>query len=316
MAAIGASLLAVICAAALLAGLLGVPARPGKSGPGHKAPVVLTAAMLRHMASASRLALAHSGRAVVTSREILGGALQQTGTDDITFSGGNWNDSFTVVTPAGEGQPASAESAINRVVNGRAYDYFVAADGLAWYHDTGPNAVENMSIPDPRKLLIELAAAARFVQAGRTVLGGVPVTELTATNLSGLPALNSPSIWPAGTITALSVWVDGNGVVRQLTASGTQTVRVGGFLDNPATQRLFRLLLAAVQRLVKQKHLTPAQALERGKFSALGRRLRQQGVGFVRSEPDSMTMTIRFLDIGQPQVIRPPAHAIPTRGLG
>jgi hypothetical protein len=39
--------------------------------------------------------------------------------------------------PASGGQPAIKQSAVNRVVDGQVYDYFTAADGLAWYHDTG-----------------------------------------------------------------------------------------------------------------------------------------------------------------------------------
>jgi hypothetical protein len=314
--AIAAGVAAVACASAVAATQLGGPASPVKAGLARKAPVALTAAMLSHVASASRPALAHAGRAVVYSRETQDGVLQQTGTDDISFTGRNWNDSFTVVTPASAGQPASSESAINRVVNGRAYDYFVAADGLAWYHDTGPDAVSNLAIPDPRKLLSELAPAARFVAVGKSMLDGVAVTQLKATAVRGLPALNSPNIWPAGSVTALSVWVDGSGVVRQVTVTGTQTARVGQLAPGADVRRKLTEFLAGVRTLEKREHLSPAQAIRREKFSVLGGELRKHHIMVIRNETQVTSMTIRFTDIGQPQVIGVPPGAIPVYGPG
>jgi hypothetical protein len=306
---------ATACAAGLVAALAGNPARPVRPRPAG-APVVLTAAMLRHVAAASRLALAHAGRAVVTSRETLGGVLQQTGTDDIAFDGRNWNDSFSVAMPAGAGQPASRESAINRVVNGRAYDYFVAADGLAWYHVTGPDAVSSLAIPDPRALLRELAPSARFAKDGSSMLDGVRVTRLTATHTGGLPTLNSPNIWPAGTITALTIWVDGRGVVRQVMVTGTQTERVGMLVRGQAAGRKLAQFQARVRDLEKRYHLAPAQAIMREKSSVLGRAIREEHLVGTKTEADVTTMTIRFTGIGQPQVIKAPAHAIKVYGRG
>ena len=317
---ITASVAAAACAAALVAtGLVaaqpGTSAGPVQPGPA-RAPVVLTAAMLRHVTSASRLALAHAGRAVVHSRETLGGVLQQTGTDNNTFDGRNWNDSFTVVMQAAAGAPASRESAINRVVGGQAYDYFVAADGLAWYHETGPDAVARLAIPDPRVLLRELAPSARFAKDGTTVLDGVTVTRLTATNTSGLPTLNSPDIWPAGTISALTIWVDGRGVVRQVMVTGTQVERIGMLVAGAAAGRKLTQFQARVRDLERRDHLAPAQAMMREKSSVLGRELRKEHLVGVRTEADVTTMTIRFTGIGQPQVIEAPAHAILTYGRG
>jgi hypothetical protein len=317
---IAAGVAAAGCAAVLVAGQLGGAASsPRAVGPRHQ--VVLTAATLRHVTRASRLALAKSGQALVFSRQLLGGVLQQTGRADITFSGRNWNDSFTVVSPAVDGAPASSESAINRVVAGQAYDYFVARDGLAWYHDTGPHAVADLSIPDPRLLLRELAPAARFVESGHSVLGGVTVTRLKATNLRGLPTLNSPQIWPAGRITALSVWVDPAGVVRQLTVSAALVVRVAGFGGaGPVKVAVIRLrlrqFLAAVSRLEHVDHLSPARALAREKSTALGRELARPRRQAVRTEVSATTITIRFTGIGKPEIITAPAHAILTYGLG
>jgi hypothetical protein len=306
---------ATTCAAGLVAALATNAASPARPGPA-KAPVVLTAAMLRRVTSASRLALAHAGRAVVDSRETLGGVLQQTGTDNITFDGRNWNQSFTVMMPTAAGQPASRESAINRVVNGQAYDYFVAANGLAWYHETGPDAVANLDIPDPRVLLRELAPSARFAKDGTSVVDGVTVTKLTATNTRGLPTLNSPGIWPAGTISALTVWVDAAGVVRQVTVTGTQAERVGMLVSGAATGRKLTEFLARVRDLEKRDHLAPAQAMTHVKSTILGRALRKEYLAGPKTEADVTTMTIRFTGIGQPQVIRAPAHAIKVYGRG
>jgi hypothetical protein len=306
---------ATACAAGLIAALATNAASQVRPEPA-RAPVVLTAAMLRHVGSASWLALEHAGRALVSSRETLGGVLQQTGTANITFDGLNWNDSFTVVTPAAAGLPASRESAINRVVNGQAYDYFVAADGLAWYHETGPDAVANLDIPDPRVLLRELAPAARFAKDGTSVLDGVRATRLAATNTNGLPTLNSPDIWPTGTISALTIWVDGRGVVRQVMVTGRQDERVWMLVSGAGVRHKLAQFLARVRDLEKRDHLAPAQAIMRVKSSILGRALRKEHLVGVKTEADVTTMTIRFTGIGQPQVIRAPAHAITVYGRG
>src|ERR1700746_1830090 len=135
----------------------------------------------------------------------------------------------TSASTAGTGTPhlASTHSATNRVVNGQAYDYFVAADGLAWYHDTGPNAVNSMHIPDPRKLLAELAPDASFVKAGDTTMSGVPVEHLHATVRAALPAIDLPNLWNEGKLTALDVWVDASGVVRKISLGFDQTLYPG-----------------------------------------------------------------------------------------
>src|SRR5258708_10087691 len=222
-AGIAASAAAAACAAGLVAVQAGAGARPAQATAQHNGRAVLTAAMIRHLASASHLALAHTGEAVLHSRQCQDGVLQQTSTDHIRFSGKDWSDSFTLASPAADGQPASSESAINRVVGGQAYDYFTAADGLAWYHDTGPDAISSMHIPDPRKLLAELAPGAGFVKLGLGTIGDVQVEHLQATVLARLPAIQLPDLWKAGKLTALDVWVDGNGVVQQMSLTFAQT---------------------------------------------------------------------------------------------
>ena len=120
IAAIGAGAAAVACAAALIATQPGGPHPPAAASSRHASPpATLAAAYIRHLASASRLALAHSGEAVISSRQTLQGTLQQSSKDGITFDGANWNDSFSEHFPAANGQPALTQSAINRWSTGR-----------------------------------------------------------------------------------------------------------------------------------------------------------------------------------------------------
>ena len=71
-------------------------------------PVLLTAATVRQVATASRSALATSGRAVIAYRTTQNGAFQDSGTDSITFSGKNWNDAFSQTFPGAHGQSGIA----------------------------------------------------------------------------------------------------------------------------------------------------------------------------------------------------------------
>jgi hypothetical protein len=314
VAAIAVGFAAAGCAAALVATQLGGPGPAAAIRPPQKAPAILTAAAVRHLASASRLALAHAGQAVITSQQTLNGVLQQTSTDNISFTGGNWNDSFSQTSPALGGQKATTQSAINRVVNGQAYDYFVAADGLAWYHDTGPNAVNSLHIPDPRKLLAELAPDASFVKAGETTIGGVPVEHLQATVLGGLPAIDLPNLWNEGKLTAMDVWVDARGVVRKISLGFDQTLYPGTM-----TLRQFQRLPSGTKVIglakLGKKDLAHIRTLVRksgGKIIIEA----EPGGSAVKAQTQLTTVTASFLGIGQRQVIRVPAHAIPTYGLG
>jgi hypothetical protein len=305
---------AAACAAALVAAQAGGPGPAGAIRPAQKAPAILTAAAVRHLASASRLALAHAGRAVITSQQTLDGVLQQTSTDNISFTGRNWNDSFSQTFPARNGQKASTQSAINRVVNGQAYDYFVAEDGLAWYHDTGPNAVNSMHIPDPRKLLAELAPDASFVKAGDTAMSGVPVEHLHATVLTGLPTIDLPNLWNEGRLTALDVWVDARGVVRKISLGFDQTLYPGTITLKQLRRLPKGTKVIGLAKLGKQD-LAHIRALVRksgGKIIIEA----EPGGSAVKAQTQLTTVTASFLQIGQPQVIKSPAHAIRVYGQG
>lgn len=315
LGAIVAGAAAVGCAGALVASQLGGTPSARRQAPPRKTDAVLTAAALAQVATASRLALAHFGRAVVQSRTVQDGVLQNTGIDVITFSGRNWNDSFSEVLPGVGGAAATTQSAINRVVDGQAYDYFAAADGKRWYHVTGPDAVASMNIPDPRKLLAELAPTARFVVAGRAVLDGIPVTKLVATDPAALPALDNVQIWPGGTITGADVWVDAAGVVRQLSLSGVR--RVHGVIGPKfaAQRKLLQQMLARAQRLEASRHISAAAALRIVAGSPLGQEIKKEGIG-VQLISVATTVTVSFTEVGQPQTIRVPAGAITVSAVG
>jgi hypothetical protein len=243
---------------------------------------------------------------------------QQGGTDRISFDGANWNDSFSVTTPAANGQPASKQVAINRVVNGQAYDYFTAADGLAWYHDTGPGAVNSMHIPDPRKLLDELAPAAGFVKVGPAEVGGVPVEHLRATSVSGLKVVPLPDLWDTGKLTGLDVWVDAQGVVRKLTMTASQTEYPGTMSLSelkklPKGTKVIGLKYAEESPIHRAKAVLKAWA---GKAKGKHIEIVLKPAGSIQGQIQLTTVTVSFLHIGQAQHIKVPAHAIPTYGRG
>ena len=318
MVAIGAGAVAVACAAALIATWPSGRPAPVAAHGGARPPATLTAAFIRRLASASRLALAHSGAAVIRSRQTLAGVLQQASTDRIAFDGANWTDSVSVSTPAVAGQPASSEHAINRVVGGQAYDYFVAADGLAWYHDTGPNAVNSMHIPDPRKLLAELAPAAGFVKVGPATLAGVPVEHLRATVTSGLPKVSLPDLWNTGRLTALDVWVDAHGVVRKLTMTASQA-EYPGTMSLRELRQLPKGSTVTGWKYAEQSPLKRARAELKASPGRGGTGKHLQIIllpGQVREQTQLTTISVSFGQIGRPQHIRVPANAIPTYGLG
>ena len=259
----------------------------------------------------------HSGEAVdLVPADSGRNALQQTSKDSITFDGANWNDSFSEHFPAAGGQPAQTQTAINRVVNGQAYDHFIAADGLAWYHDTGPNAVNSMRIPDPRKLLNELAPGAGFVKVAATELDGVPVEHLRATTVTDLRKVALPDQWNTGKLSALDVWVDSQGVVRKLTMTSSLTL-YPGTISLSELKKLPKSIKVTGWMYAEQSPLKRAKAVMHAYATGKGKRIIiELQPGLVPPKTQLTTITVSFLRIGQHQVIHVPAHAIPTYGLG
>ncbi len=274
-------------AAAIAVAWPGGPAAPERSG---QAGTVLTAAMVRQFAAASGTALTHTGHMRITYSDTssLDPGDHGAGTDDITFSGRDWNDVTDQSAPPNG-------SSVNRFAGGRLYYYgpgFVQhpGDPLRWLRETNPaeiRAVTSVSAPDPRQLLRVLDPAARFVRVGYQVIGGVRVEQLRATRLGHLPGLGAlpGEAAPIGRVTSLNVWVDSHGVIRQLHLTSRKPVTTG------SRQKFF---------VIKNGHMT----VKLGP-SGPGRH------GFERA-----SAWVSFLDIGQPETITAPAHAVPVFGRG
>jgi hypothetical protein len=283
------------CAAALVAVQAASPLPPATSPNPSTSPnwshasapwtAVRTAAYIRHVAAASRLALARSGQADITST-MTEDHRQSISTWHLTYSGANWSESFTYGGTV-HGAMQLLVTGTSRVVDGQEYDYH----GRAWYHVTGPHAVTNPQIADPKTLLAELAPSARFVRVGTAVVDGVPVEHLQATALDSLPVI--PVLYfyklqpqPYGHITALDVWVDDHDVVRRLAWSS----------DSPSW---FDMQGGPVSpgHPVQCSAGVPNPAC---KVISYGGHIYESTV-------------VTFSAIGQPQVITAPANPIPTR---
>jgi hypothetical protein len=286
-------------------------------GGGTRAPALLTAAMVRQVASASRSALALSGRATISYRDSQAGVLQVTGTDRITFSGKNWNDAFSQTFPASKGQPASTQFAINRIVGKQFYLYIAGRTRrLQWYHDTNPSGHPSFTIPDPRKVFAMLEPSARFEFLGYQVIDGIRLKHLRATSLSHLRGLSSlPDLQPGAHVTALEVWVDGRSVVHRLslTAQTVHTVYPIG-AENVRKTRAGRLIFTVPDKEMAAKLRAK---LKRGPARQHWTvRVAPPGAGAPHREVQVSAVTVAFSGIGQPQRITAPAHAIAQYGRG
>jgi hypothetical protein len=295
-------------AAAVLAATGNSPVPPPR-------PAVLTAAMVRQLATASRLALADSGRAVISYRVAQDGVLQQTGSDDITFSGKNWNDSFSQAFPAPGNGAGHVQRAVNRVVNGQFYLYIIGRNGhLQWVHDTNPSGHPVVTAPDSRKLLAVLKPAAGFRFTGYRMFGGVRLKGLRATHPHSLPRLSSLfSTLPGGHTTSLTVWVDGHGVVHRMSATILETLRtwaVNPHLGKAAQQRVRRreALKLTKKDLLSRRPMT--------RYLKVQDQLRRSRALVARTHEQVSWVSVVFSSIGQPQHITVPQHAVSQYGRG
>ena len=314
----GLTVAAAAVAVTVLAVSAGGPTRPivAIKG-GTRAPVLLTAAMVREVASASRSALALSGRATISYRNTQAGKLQVTGTDRITFSGKNWNDAFSQSFPASDGQPASTQFAINRIVGKQFYLYIAARTRrLQWYHDTNPSGHPSFTIPDPRTVFTVLEPSARFEFLGYQVIDGIRLKHLRATNFSHLRGLSTlPDLQPGAHVTALEVWVDGRNVLHRLslTAEAAHTVYPIGTYNVRKTHN-GRLIFTVPDKALAAALRTK---LKRGPASQHWViRVAPPGAGAPHREVQVTALTVAFSGIGQPQRITAPAHAIAQYGRG
>jgi hypothetical protein len=200
-----------MAAAAAAAGLVIVATgmNPGPAQPPHHAG--LTASMVRHVATATKTAMASSGHVVISYYDVSNGVQNLSGTLDITFSGQNFNSVSE--------QPGT-KAFTERVVGGQIYTYGDPPPGrkLQWYHSVNETSQGQEPVPDPRGLLFSLRPGAGFVLAGWQILGGLRLEQLRATDLHGLASagLALGMKLPTYGLTSLNVWIDGRGVVRQM----------------------------------------------------------------------------------------------------
>jgi hypothetical protein len=313
----GAGLAAAATAVAVVLATGGGPA----GGPAPARSTVLTAAMVRRVARASALAMATSGRAITRYSTSQDGALQVSGTDDMTFAGKNWNDSLSQSFPASDGSAASSQHAVNRVVNEHFYLFTIGPTGRwEWIRDTNPSGHPSVTAPDPRKLLRVLQPSARFVSIGYQVVDGVRLRGLRATDPGAVPPLDSLfSTSPAGRATSLTVWVDGHDVVRLMNAT----------LRSATTE--WRGAVAKVGPHVKgDSHghptiLVPNRAMLKKYRAALAKKNPQHIVvridhhlraGTPHRVVQLSTVSVTFSGIGQPQHITAPRHSVGVYGRG
>lgn len=296
----------------------GGPAPTGAAAKGiTHAPALVTAAMVRQVASASRSALALSGQAMISYRNTQAHTLQVTGTDDITFSGKNWNDAFSQSFPASKGQPASTQFAINRIVGNRFYLYIKGrTNKLEWYRDTNPSGHPSFTIPDPRTVFAMLEPSARFEFLGYQVIDGIRLKHLRATSLSHLRGLATlPDLQSGAHVTALQVWVDGHSVLHRLslTAQTINTVYPTGSYNMRRTHNGHLIITVPNKTIAAALRAKLKKAKPRQHMTV---RIAPPGAGAPHHQVQVTALTVTFSGIGQPQRITAPAHAIAQYGRG
>jgi hypothetical protein len=232
---------AVVLVVAVTGGGTGAQQRHATAAGGrdakHTSTVTVTAAMVRRLAAASKSALAYSGRALVSYTDS-GQAVQPSyGTEAITFSGSSWNDVLTEYLVHPDAGVRNPQHAINRIVDGKVYYYFTRTSGGYWVHDTNPDAVHAVDIPDPRTLLSVLQPDARFTVAGHQVSGGIRLEQLRATRLDDLTGFVNSLTWalPGEHLSGLSLWVDRSGVVHRIAINLSGTEVTYPFYQSVAT---------------------------------------------------------------------------------
>lgn len=176
-------------------------------------PVLLAAATVERDVHNSQVAMANAGHAFLSYSDLIGGTPDGSGTLDLTFSGDNYNSVSR--------QPG-AKPFISRVVDGQLYTYGDPPPGqpLQWYHSVSEHG-SGQTMPDPRKLLASLAPSAGFESLGWQVINGVRLQHLRATNVKGLSTAVLTLNTGYNPVSALDVWVDASGVIRQLAVTCT-----------------------------------------------------------------------------------------------
>jgi hypothetical protein len=310
----GVTVTAAAAAVAVLVASAGTGNVPRRHG---AAPVMLTAAMVHRVASASRSALALSGQALITYRNTQNAAPSGTGSDTITFSGKNWNDVISQSVPAADGQSVTRLIAINRIVGRQFYLYAAGrTPKLQWYRDTNPTGHPSFTIPDPRTVLRVLEPSAGFVVAGYQGSGPARLKELRATSLTHLPGLGSlPDVGPGSHLTSLEVWVDGHGVVHRMSLALRYVMTAYSLARLPGVKGQ-RVLLAPDRAAAAKLRASLKHKQVKIYGARIIVRVAPHRPGSVHREVQVTALTVTFSHIGQPQRITAPAHAIPVFGQG
>jgi hypothetical protein len=209
-----AAALAAILAIAIaqLGGSLARPAASSRHLSQHPRSVhyaMLTAAMVRRVVHASKIALAPAGHVVIHDAETLGGGPDGSGTTDIRFSGPDFSAVYLF---------PGASRHMERVVDGQIYLFGSGPPGKPtqqWYHSTTETS-GGQTAPDPVKLLSSLQPTAGFEVIGQQVINGVPVEHLRATNVADLDTRLLSMDYADQPIVGLDVYMDGNGVIQEL----------------------------------------------------------------------------------------------------
>jgi hypothetical protein len=314
----GTGLTAAAAAVAVAVLVAGAGGTGTGSGGRTRSPVLLTAAMVRQVASASRSALARSGRATVSYTSTQNGVPGDSSTDVITFSGQNWNDVIYQTSPGAGGRPGHQQTAINRIVNGQFYLYTVGRNlRLQWIHDTNRSGHPRVNIPDPRTVLRALEPSARFEVVGYQVIDGVRAKELRATDLSHLPDQGRlvGAFAAGGRVTSLEVWVDGHGVVHRLSLTSEQIHKEWSISAYNVRHRPHGPLIFTVPNKAMAAQLRAKLHRGHGAPPAIVR-IARPGSAPPRRVVQVSRLTVTFSAIGQPQRITAPAHATPVYGRG
>lgn len=301
-------------AAAVVAAFLVVTGGGHGSGTS-KTNAVFTAAMVHRMANQSRLALAHSGRVKIAYSQRSNGVLQETGTYAIAFGGKNWNAAISETFPARNGQHASTQTAINRIVDGKFYLHTVGRNGrIEWIRDTNPSGHPTMPIPDPRKLFRLLKPSAKFKVVGYRLGGGLRLTELRATKAPQLPPLSGlPGVTRGVHVASLTVWVDRRDVVHQIALRVTQHHTSDPIYFKKFANGKFEVLVPS-NAYLKEAQVIAKKMRKHYKHVTAG--VDPSLTGTVRHYFYVTSASVIFSDFGKRQVINAPKHSVPVFSRG
>jgi hypothetical protein len=273
----------------------------------HKAPVRLPASTVQLISSTSSTAMASSGTAEVTETDTIGSAVESVDTTNVTFSGQDLDFAMSETSYPPGGQSGGGGGATHtttnddRLVDGQVYLYIVGPDlQKHWYHDTGSDALESMTFPDPRTLMHAISPVAELEVVGQSEVDGVELTHLRAANPSAVGGVGLGE-YGSGSVTSFNVWVDSENVVHQIAISSSVKSQMCVYIAPKGGQ-------------LKKPTPTPA-ALGDGKLTFGSSRSLPPGVhcGLKSMGSDA---NIQFANLGKPETVTVPVGAVDVDGLG